>query len=45
MSGFMDKTTTMSVIRAELSFGVLFPPSSIGIMIIISKRQPCNVLS
>lgn len=32
MSGFMDKTTTMSAMRAKFSFGVLFPPSSIGLV-------------
>lgn len=45
MSGFMDKTTTVSAMRAELSLGVLFPPSSIGLIIRITKRQLCNVLS
>lgn len=45
MSGFMDKTTTMSAMRAQLSLGVLFPSSSIGLTIIITKRQPWNVLS
>lgn len=45
MSGFMDKTMTMSAMRAQLSLGVLFPPTSIGLTIIITKRQPWNVQS